>query len=135
MPEGCCQKIHQKIHIDSLIDSMANNCPRIERLEIRWDPQTLRFSDRSNKAIGMFVFCSYNCKNDLLWLIYFPDAARLKCLRLRCLCLSDGKYFEMVYSLNFKIQLQSNLFDFVGEKQLRTCRSRHSCTLNDQLSR
>ncbi|KAI2802776.1 hypothetical protein RDWZM_001064 [Blomia tropicalis] len=80
MPEGCCQKIHQKIHIDSLIDSMANNCPRIERLEIRWDPQTLRFSDRSNKAI---------------------DAARLKCLRLRCLCLSDGKYFEMVKS-NFE---------------------------------
>lgn len=77
MPEGCCQKIHQKIHIDSLIDSIANNCANIERLEIRWDPETLRFSDRSNKAV---------------------DSIRLKCLRLRCWCLSDGKYFEMVIS-------------------------------------
>ncbi|OTF71394.1 F-box/LRR-repeat protein 7-like protein [Euroglyphus maynei] len=80
MPEGCCQKIHQKIHIDSLIDSIANNCANIERLEIRWDPETLRFSDRSNKAV---------------------DSIRLKCLRLRCWCLSDGKYFEMVKS-NFE---------------------------------
>ncbi|KAI7693027.1 F-box/LRR-repeat protein 7 [Sarcoptes scabiei] len=80
MPEGCCQKIYQKIHIDSLIDSIANNCPEIERLEIRWDPETMRFSDRSNKAV---------------------DSIRLKCLRLRCWCLSDGKYFEMVKS-NFE---------------------------------
>ncbi|XP_076317309.1 uncharacterized protein LOC143229204 isoform X1 [Tachypleus tridentatus] len=80
MPEGCCQKIHQKIHIDSLIDSIANNCIPLERLEIRWDPDTLRFSDRSSKAI---------------------DSIRVKCLRLRCLVLSDGKYFELVKS-NFE---------------------------------
>ena len=53
MPEGCCQKIHQKIHVDSLIDSIANNCQLIERLEIRWDSETLRFSDRSSKAVGL----------------------------------------------------------------------------------
>ncbi|CAG2102601.1 unnamed protein product [Medioppia subpectinata] len=80
MPEGCCQKIHQKIHIDSLIDSIANNCGQVERIEGRWDSETLRFSDRSSKAV---------------------DAIRMKCLRLRCLCLSDGKYFEMVKS-NFE---------------------------------
>lgn len=61
MPEGCCQKIHQKIHIDSLIDSIANNCPHIERLEIRWDPETLRFSDRSNKAVGKLIALG-NCQ-------------------------------------------------------------------------
>lgn len=61
MQEGCCQKIHQKIHIDSLIDSIANHCPTIERLEIRWDPETLRFSDRSNKAVGRNFH--YQCAN------------------------------------------------------------------------
>jgi hypothetical protein len=55
MPEGCCQKIHQKIHIDSLIDSIANNCPQIERIEARWDSETLRFSDRSSKAVGLSI--------------------------------------------------------------------------------
>lgn len=75
MPEGCCQKIHQKIHVDGLIDGIANNCPLLERLEIRWDPSTLRFSDKSQKAI---------------------DIVRVKCPKLRCLVLSDGKYFEQV---------------------------------------
>lgn len=55
MPEGCCQKIHQKIHIDSLIDSIANNCSQVERIEARWDSETLRFSDRSSKAVGLSI--------------------------------------------------------------------------------
>lgn len=55
MPEGCCKKIHQKIHIDSLIDIISINCGKIERLEIRWDPETLRFSDKSNKAVGQSI--------------------------------------------------------------------------------
>lgn len=77
MATGCCKKIHQKIHIDSMLDAIANNCPEIERLEIGWDSETLRFSDRSSKAI---------------------DTVRVKCLRLRCLVLCDGKYFELVKS-------------------------------------
>lgn len=60
MPEGCCQKIHQKIHIDSLIDAIANSCQKIERLEIRWDPETMRFSDRSNKAVGKYSVLDYD---------------------------------------------------------------------------
>ncbi|XP_076308269.1 uncharacterized protein LOC143223757 [Tachypleus tridentatus] len=80
MPEGCCQKIHQKIHVDSLMDGIANNCDQLERAEIRWDQDTLRFSDRSSKAI---------------------DSIRVKCLRLKSLVLSDGKYFELVKS-NFE---------------------------------
>lgn len=76
MPEDCCPKIMQKIHVDSLMESIANNCTTcLERLEIRWDADTLRFSDRSSKAI---------------------DLVRVKCLRLRCMTLADGKYFELV---------------------------------------
>uniref|UniRef100_T1IV44 F-box domain-containing protein n=1 Tax=Strigamia maritima TaxID=126957 RepID=T1IV44_STRMM len=80
MPEGCCQKITQKIHVDGMMDKIANFCNQIERIEIRWDPTTLRFSDKSQKAV---------------------DAVRVRCLRLRCLVLSDGKYFELVKS-NFE---------------------------------
>ncbi|RWS30711.1 F-box/LRR-repeat protein 20-like protein [Leptotrombidium deliense] len=80
MPEGCCQKVQSKVHIDSLMDGIANNCPYMERIEARWDSETLRFSDRSSKAV---------------------DAIRIKCPRLRSLTLSDGKYFEMVKS-NFE---------------------------------
>lgn len=80
MPVGCCQKIHQKVHIDSLIDAIANRCHFIQRLEVSWDSETLRFSDRSSKAV---------------------DLIRLKCLKLSCWVLSDGKYFEMVKS-NFE---------------------------------
>ena len=80
MPEGCCQKVQSKVHIDGLIDGIANNCPKMERIETRWDNETLRYSDRSSKAI---------------------DTLRVKCPRLKCLVLSDGKYFEMVKS-NFE---------------------------------
>lgn len=80
MPVGCCQKIQQKVHIDSLIDAIANKCQHIQRLEVSWDSETLRFSDRSSKAV---------------------DLIRLKCLKLSCWVLSDGKYFEMVKS-NFE---------------------------------
>lgn len=80
MSVGCCQKIQQKIHIDSLIDAIATNCQFIQRLEVSWDSETLRFSDRSSKAV---------------------DLIRLKCLDLGCWVLSDGKYFEMVKS-NFE---------------------------------
>uniref|UniRef100_A0A6G1SE67 F-box/LRR-repeat protein 7 n=2 Tax=Aceria tosichella TaxID=561515 RepID=A0A6G1SE67_9ACAR len=80
MPVGCCQKIQQKVHIDSLIDAIANKCHYIQRLEVSWDSETLRFSDRSSKAV---------------------DLIRLKCLNLNCWVLSDGKYFEMVKS-NFE---------------------------------
>lgn len=41
----------------------------------RWDPENLRFSDKSQKAI---------------------DLLRVKCLKLRCMVLSDGRYYELV---------------------------------------
>lgn len=48
------------------MDGIANNCPVLERLELRWDPDNLRFSDKSQKAI---------------------DILRVKCLKMRCLTL------------------------------------------------
>lgn len=78
--EDCCSKVTAKIHIDQFIDCIAQNCTHLERLEIRWDPGTLRFSDKSSK---------------------FIDIMRMKLLKLRALVLSDGQYFEMVKS-NFE---------------------------------
>lgn len=48
------------------MDGIANHCPNLERLELRWDPENLRFSDKSQKAI---------------------DILRVKCLKLKCLVL------------------------------------------------
>ncbi|EJW79683.1 hypothetical protein WUBG_09407 [Wuchereria bancrofti] len=78
--EDCCSKVLAKIHIDQFIDSIAQNCPKLCRLEIRWDDGTLRFSDKSSK---------------------FIDTLRLKCLKLRSVVLSDGQYYELVRS-NFE---------------------------------
>lgn len=48
---------------------------RRRRQFTRWDPENLRFSDKSQKAI---------------------DLLRVKCLKLRCMVLSDGRYYELV---------------------------------------
>ncbi|CAI4223961.1 unnamed protein product [Auanema sp. JU1783] len=78
--EDCCPKVVAKIHIDQFIDCIAQNCPSLTRLEIRWDDDTLRFSDKSSK---------------------FIDVLRMKCLRLHSIVLSDGQYYELVRS-NFE---------------------------------
>lgn len=70
---GTQERLGVNIHVDQLMDGIANNCPNLERLELRWDPENLRFSDKSQKAI---------------------DILRVKCLKLRCLVLSDGRYYE-----------------------------------------
>lgn len=63
---GTQERLGVNIHVDQLMDGIANNCPNLERLELRWDPENLRFSDKSQKAI---------------------DILRVKCLKLRCLVL------------------------------------------------
>jgi hypothetical protein len=78
--ETCCTRVSAKIHIDQFIDCIAQNCPRLQRLEIRWDDDTLRFSDKSSK---------------------FIDVLRMKCLKLHSMVLSDGQYYELVRS-NFE---------------------------------
>ncbi|KAG5448128.1 F-box protein of unknown function [Clonorchis sinensis] len=68
-------KYNTRVHIDKILESFAAHCPNLEALEIQWDPDTIRFSDKSRK---------------------FIDRIRLKCSRLKSLTLSDGKYYEMV---------------------------------------
>lgn len=72
---GTQERLGVNIHVDQLMDGIANNCPNLERLELRWDPENLRFSDKSQKAI---------------------DILRVKCIKLKCLVLSDGRYYEIV---------------------------------------
>ncbi|XP_047036289.1 F-box/LRR-repeat protein 2 isoform X2 [Helicoverpa armigera] len=72
---GTQERLGVNIHVDQLMDGIANSCPNLERLELRWDPENLRFSDKSQKAI---------------------DILRVKCLKLKCLVLSDGRYYEIV---------------------------------------
>ncbi|XP_022916129.1 F-box/LRR-repeat protein 2 isoform X2 [Onthophagus taurus] len=72
---GTQERLGVNVLVDQLMDCVANNCPILERLELRWDPENLRFSDKSQKAI---------------------DTLRVKCLKLRSLVLSDGRYYEIV---------------------------------------
>lgn len=48
---GWFLRIQSKVHIDQVIEGFAQNCSRLERLEIQWDPDTIRFSDKSNKFV------------------------------------------------------------------------------------
>ncbi len=72
---GAESRMAIKIHVDHLIDAIAKNCANLQRLEFRWDNETLRFSDKNQKAI---------------------DLLRTKCLKLKCLILSDGRLFEIM---------------------------------------
>jgi len=72
---GTAELIQTKIHVDHMIDSLAKFCPYLERLEFRWDNETLRFSDKNQKAI---------------------DLLRTKCLKLKSMVLCDGKLYEIM---------------------------------------
>ena len=63
---GTQERLGVNILADQLMDRIASNCSNLERLELRWDPANLRFSDKSQKAI---------------------DTLRVKCLKLKCLSL------------------------------------------------
>ena len=39
---GTSEQIQTKIHVDHMVDSLARFCPKLERLEFRWDNETLR---------------------------------------------------------------------------------------------
>lgn len=67
LTEGLSYRLLGKIHVDGLLDNIANYAHNLERLEMSWDPDSLRFSDKSQKAI---------------------DTMRVRCLRLKCLVLA-----------------------------------------------
>ncbi len=45
------RQIARRIHIDQILEACAVNCPHLRRLEIQWDPETIRFSENSSKFI------------------------------------------------------------------------------------
>ncbi|KAL7670881.1 hypothetical protein ACOME3_005797 [Neoechinorhynchus agilis] len=79
-PFGWFRRISTRIHIDSVMEAIAQMCFKIEHLEVQWDPETLRWTENSSK---------------------FIDHLRLRCAHLQTLSLADGEYFELVRS-NFE---------------------------------
>jgi len=77
---GWFLRMSTKVHIDQIIISLSQNCSKLERLEIQWDPDTIRYSDNSSK---------------------FIDQLRMRSPQLKSMTLSDGEYYEMVKS-NFE---------------------------------
>ncbi|XP_076469799.1 S-phase kinase-associated protein 2-like isoform X2 [Babylonia areolata] len=77
---GWFLKMQSRVHVDQIVEAFAQHCPRLERMEMQWDPDTIRFSDKSNK---------------------FIDHIRMRCPLLKSLTLSDGEYYELVKS-NFE---------------------------------
>jgi hypothetical protein len=77
---GWFLRMSTRVHIDQIIICLSQNCPKLERLEVQWDPDTIRYSDNSSK---------------------FIDQLRLKSPLIRSVTLSDGEYYEMVKS-NFE---------------------------------
>lgn len=63
---GTAERLGGNIHVDQLMDSIANHCPNLERLELRWDPENLRFSDKSQKAIDILRVKCFKLKNLVL---------------------------------------------------------------------
>ena len=71
---GTAERLTVNILADQLMDKIGNTCLKLERLELRWDPDNLRFSDKSQKAI---------------------DILRVRCIKLKCLVL---KYLYIMIS-------------------------------------
>ena len=48
---GWFLRMQSRVHLDQVIETFAQNCSKLERLEIQWDPDSIRFSDKSSKFI------------------------------------------------------------------------------------
>ena len=48
---GWFKKINTRIHIDQILEACAQECQKLERLEIQWDEETLRWNENSSKFI------------------------------------------------------------------------------------
>ncbi|KAF2368644.1 F-box domain [Trinorchestia longiramus] len=94
----CANRMQCKISVDQLTDVLARYGPNLERLEMSWGPDIVRFSDKSQKAI---------------------DTLRVRCLKLKCLVLSDGKYYEVVKA------------NFERADRLTVVRTSTNCTISN----
>ena len=56
-----------RVHIDQIMICLGQHCPDLERLEIQWDPDTIRYSDNSSKFIDMLRYCQIHLKLTLFY--------------------------------------------------------------------
>jgi hypothetical protein len=84
------KQMSRRIHIDQILDACAINCPDLRRLEIQWDPETLRFSDNSSKFIDHLRFEFDFMHNKFIRI----NISRIRCSNLLSFVLSDGPYYE-----------------------------------------
>ncbi|ELT97705.1 hypothetical protein CAPTEDRAFT_167812 [Capitella teleta] len=77
---GWFLRLSTRVHIDQIVICLSQHCTNLIRLEVQWDPDTIRYSDNSSK---------------------FIDQLRIRSPWIRSLTLSDGEYYEMVKS-NFE---------------------------------
>ena len=57
------KQLSRRIHIDQILEACAIHCPDLRRLEIQWDPETLRFSDNSSKFIDHLRYDSLRIRS------------------------------------------------------------------------
>jgi hypothetical protein len=87
---GWFLRMSTRVHIDQIIICLSQNCPKLERLEVQWDPDTIRYSDNSSKFI-----------DQLRSVFYCPRRSTMNVisLQLHCSCLSmDFSWTHSRYS-------------------------------------
>ena len=63
----CASRMTSKIQIDQLTDCISKCIPLIERLEMSWDGDIIRYSDKSQKAIDTLRVRCLKLKSLVLW--------------------------------------------------------------------
>ena len=53
---GWFLRMSTRVHIDQIIIALSHNCQKLERLEIQWEPDTIRSSDNSSKFIDQLRY-------------------------------------------------------------------------------
>ena len=101
-PYGWFKKICARIHIDQILEACAQECQKLERLEIQWDEETLRWNENSSKFIDHIRYvCIYSIRSFVFVFIVINQIYRIRCVKLQSLVLADGEYYELVRS-NFE---------------------------------
>merc|ERR1711962_1525409 len=88
---GWFRELSSRIIIDQLIELLSKHCPDMERLELQWDTDTLRFSDKSSKSID-HIRSSFGISEIARLVARIKPILRLKLIKLKSFVLPDGPY-------------------------------------------
>src|SRR6218665_3555193 len=53
---GWFLRMTTRVHIDQIIIALSQNCPKLDRLEVQWDSDNIRYSDNSSKFIDQLRY-------------------------------------------------------------------------------